>query len=279
MSSPSLDSIKSKLRLHGLIWAIMIPYGYISYVAIKFFHEIIGHGMISSFFGIEWHGFGLTSVSVTIPQGTSAWAYAAFYLSGNAAVFLSGIVIFKLISRRIKRPSIRFMLVTISTVCFLTTTLPAALIFWMTDNDYISFLISTGNASLPLTLLTSLFGALAFFYTGSYSLTRLLEEAWTGLDRPDNKYRFAFMTIGVPLNFMFLILTLYFSLIDSNNAWLILSIVMALWFNLSLPSISAQVKVQPDRKRIRKIGLLIISSIALLLLIVHYTTLNMMITW
>ena len=279
MISSSSDSVKSKLRLHGLIWALMIPYAYISYVAIKFFHEIIGHGIISSFLGIEWHGFGLTSVSVTIPPNTSAWAFAAFYLSGNAAVFLSGIVIFKLISRRIKRPSIRFMLISIATVCFLTATLPAALIFWMTDNDYISFLISTGNASLPLTILTALFGALTFFYTGSYSLTRLLEEAWTGLDTPDKKYRFAFMTIGVPLNFMFLVLTLYFSLIDYDNAWLVLSMVMALWFNLSLPSISAQVKAQPERQRVRKVGLLIISSIALLLLIVHYTTRNMMITW
>ena len=279
MNISSLEPAIRKLRLHGLIWAIMIPSAYISYVAIQFFHEIIGHGLISSFFGIEWHGFGLTSVSVTIPRDSSAWAYAAFYLSGNVAVFLSGIVIFKLISRRIKRPSIRFMLVTISTVCFLTATLPAALIFWMTDNDYISFLVSTGNASLPLTMLTSLFGTLAFFYTGSYSLTRLLEEAWSGFDVPDKKYRFAFLTIGVPLNSMFLILTIYFSLIESNNAWLILSTVMALWFNLALPSISAHVIAQSEKRRVRKVGLIIITSIALPLLILHYTTQNMMITW
>ena len=78
---------------------------------------------------------------------------------------------------------------------------------------------------------------------------------------------------------MFLILTIYFSLIEPNNAWLILSTVMALWFNLALPSISAHVIAQSGKRRVRKVGLIIITSIALPLLILHYTTLNMMITW
>ncbi len=279
MKNELLTKMFYTLRLHGLIWAVMIPSGYISYVAIKFFHEVIGHGVMGLLIGINWHGFGLTGVKTSIPPDTAVLSISLFHLSGNTAVFLLGIVLFKLVSRRIHRPSLRFMIVAVATVSFLTSTLPAALLFWITENDFLSFLEVTGFDSLLYTALFSLSGSVIFFYTASYSITRLLEEAWTGLEAPDRRYRSAFLTLGIPLNFMFLALVIYYSYISPKTGMLILSSVMGLSFNLMLPSASTHVKLQTEKRRIRKTGLMILTYIALFLFILHYATMDKIIIW
>ena len=277
------DNIKIRviqtLRLHGLIWAVMIPSAYISFLSIKFFHEVIGHGIIGFLLGMEWHGFGLTSVSVTVPADMEPLRLSIYYMAGNISVFLLGIILFKLISRRINRSSLRFMIVAVATTSFLTSSLPAALLFWITESDYHSFLKVTGFDSFIHTALFSLSGSLIFFYTASYSITRLLEEAWTGLDTPKRRYMSAFLTLGIPLNVMFLILIFYYSYISPNTGMLTLSAMMGLSFNLMLPSAAEQVILQPDKRRIRKAGLMILTYIALFLFILHYTTMDKMIIW
>ena len=267
------------LRLHGLIWAVMIPSAYISFLSIKFFHEVVGHGIIGFLLGMEWHGFGLTSVSVTVPADMAPLKLSVYYLAGNITVFLLGMILFKLVSRRIDRPSLRFMLVTVATTSFLTSSLPAALLFWISESDFLSFLKVTGFDSFIYTALFSLSGSLLFFYTASYSITRLLEEAWTGLETPKNRYRSAFLTLGIPLNLMFLLLLFYYSYISLNTGMLTISAVMGMGFNLMLPSAAAHVKLQPDKRRIRKVGLMILTYIAIFLFILHYTTMDKMIIW
>lgn len=267
------------LRLHGLIWAVMIPSGYISFLTIKFIHEVVGHGIIGFLLGMQWHGFGLTSVSMTIPADMAPFRLSIYYLAGNISVFILGMILFKLISRRIDRPSLRFMLVTVATTSFLTSSLPAALLFWITEGDYISFLRVTGFDSFFYTALFSLTGSLFFFYTASYSITRLLEEAWTGLDEPVHRYRSAFLTLGIPLNVMFLLLLFYYADISPNRGMFTLSSVMGLGFNLLLPSAAAHVKLQPDKHRIRKVGLMILTYIALFLFILQYSTYSKIIFW
>jgi len=273
------DRVVSNLKLHGLIWAVMIPAAYISFIAIRFFHEVIGHGLIGTTFGMQWNGFGLMSSSVTIPSGTSIFSQSVYYLSGNIAVILAGIVLFKFVTRRIRRPSLRFLLITIATICFLTTTLPAALIFWVTNSDYSIILEITGFDSFIFELLVSFVGTFLFFYTGSYSLTRLLEEGWTGSDTPEKKYKAGFLTLGVPLNIILLLIIYYFYSWHPNDARLILSVVLMLGFNFMLPSVSSHVIAQPGKRRIRKIGLAIITSIALVLLIIQFSTMGKMILW
>ena len=267
------------LRLHGLIWAVMIPSAYISFLSIKFFHEVVGHGIVGFLLGMEWHGFGLTSVSVTIPADMAPLKLSVYYMAGNISVFLLGMILFKLVSRRIDRPSLRFMLVTVATTSFLTSSLPAALLFWISESDFLSFLKVTGFDSFIYTALFSLSGSLLFFYTASYSITRLLEEAWTGLETPKRRYRSAFLTLGLPLNLMFLLLLFYYYYISLNTGMLTLSSVMGLGFNLMLPSAAAHVKLQPDKRRIRKVGLMILTYIALFLFILHYSTMDKMIFW
>lgn len=274
-----MDKVISNLRLHGLIWAVMIPATYISFVTIRFFHEVIGHGLIGATFGMQWNGFGLTSSSVTIPSGASTFSQSVYYLSGNFAVFLVGIVIFRFVSRRIHRPSLRFLLISIATICFLATTLPAALIFWVTNSDYATLLEIIGLDSFIFLLLFSSLGTFLFFYTGSYSLTRLLEEAWTGLETPEKKYAAGFLTLGIPLNIMLLFIIYYFSSWSPDDARLILSVVMMLGFNFMLPSVSSHVIAQPDKRRIKKIGLLIIIGIALAIGVIQYSTMGKMIRW
>jgi len=127
------------LRLNGLIWALMIPSAYISFLSIKFFHEVVGHGIIGFLLGVEWHGFGLTSVSVTLPADLEPLKLSIYFLSGNISVFLLGMILFKLVTRRITRPSLRFMIVAVATASFLTSSLPAALLFWITESDFHSF--------------------------------------------------------------------------------------------------------------------------------------------
>ena len=279
MNNDLLNKAIHTLRLHGLIWAVLIPSAYISFLTIKFFHEVVGHGIISLLLGIEWHGFGLTSVSMTIPVDMEPLKLSIYYLAGNISVFLLGVLLFKLISRRINRPSLRFMIVTVATASFLTSTLPAALLFWISESDFLSFLEVTGFDSLFYTALFSLSGSVLFFYTASYSITRLLEEAWTGLEEPKKRYVSAFLTLGIPLNVMFIVLIFYNSSISPNTGILTLSVVMGLSFNLMLPSAAAHVKLQPDKRRIRKVGLMILTYIAIFLFILHYTTLDKMIIW
>ena len=279
MNNDLLNKAIHTLRLHGLIWAVLIPSAYISFLTIKFFHEVVGHGIISLLLGIEWHGFGLTSVSVTLPVDMEPLKLSIYYLAGNISVFLLGVLLFKLISRRINRPSLRFMIVTVATASFLTSTLPAALLFWISESDFLSFLEVTGFDSLFYTALFSLSGSVLFFYTASYSITRLLEEAWTGLEEPKKRYVSAFLTLGIPLNVMFIVLIFYNSSISPNTGILTLSVVMGLSFNLMLPSAAAHVKLQPDKRRIRKVGLMILTYIAIFLFILHYTTLDKMIIW
>ena len=279
MNNDLLNKAIHTLRLHGLIWAVLIPSAYISFLTIKFFHEVVGHGIISLLLGIEWHGFGLTSVSVTLPVDMEPLKLSIYYLAGNISVFLLGVLLFKLISRRINRPSLRFMIVTVATASFLTSALPAALLFWISESDFLSFLEVTGFDSLFYTALFSLSGSVLFFYTASYSITRLLEEAWTGLEEPKKRYVSAFLTLGIPLNVMFIVLIFYNSSISPNTGILTLSVVMGLSFNLMLPSAAAHVKLQPDKRRIRKVGLMILTYIAIFLFILHYTTLDKMIIW
>lgn len=279
MNNDLLNKTTQTLRLHGLIWAVLIPSAYISFLSIKFIHEVVGHGIFSLLLGIEWHGFGLTSVSVTIPAEMAPLKLSVYYLAGNISVFLLGIILFKLISRRINRPSLRFMIVTVATASFLTSALPAALLFWISESDYISFLSVIGLDSLLSTALFSLSGSVLFFYTASYSITRLLEEAWTGLEEPKNRYGSAFLTLGIPLNVMFIALIFYNSYISPNTGMLTLSAVMGLAFNLMLPSAAAHVRLQPDKRRIRKVGLMILTYIAIFLFILHYTTMDKMIIW
>ncbi len=267
------------LRLHGLIWAVMIPSAYISFLSIKFFHEVVGHGIVGFLLGVEWHGFGLTSVSVTLPADMEPLRLSIYYLAGNISVFLLGMILFKLVTRRIERPSLRFMIVSVATASFLTSSLPAALLFWITESDFHSFLKVTGFDSFIYTALFSLSGSLVFFYTASYSITRLLEEAWTGMDSPKRRYRGAFLMLGIPLNTMFLLLLLFYSIIAPNTGMLTLSAMMGLSFNLMLPSAAEHVKLQPDKRRIRKVGLMIFTYIALFLFILHYTTMDKMIIW
>ena len=279
MGDNSKLRIIKTLRLNGLIWALMIPSAYISFLSIKFFHEVIGHGIIGFFLGVEWHGFGLTSVNVTIPADMEPLRLSVYYLAGNISVFLLGMILFKLVTRRIKRPSLRFMIVSVATTSFLTSSLPAALLFWITESDFLSFLKVTGFHSFIYTALFSLSGGLVFFYTASYSITRLLEEAWTGMESPKRRYRGAFLTLGIPLNTMFLLLLLFYSIIAPNTGLLTLSAMMGLSFNLMLPSAAEHVKLQPDKRRIRKVGLMIFTYIALFLFILHYTTMDKMIIW
>ena len=267
------------LRLHGLIWALMIPSAYISFLSIKFFHEVVGHGMIGFLLGVEWHGFGPTSVSVTLPADMEPLNLAIYYLAGNISVFLLGMILFKLVARRIERPSLRFMIVSVATASFLTSSLPAALLFWISESDFLSFLKVTGFDSFIHTALFSLSGSLVFFYTASYSITRLLEEAWTGMESPKRRYRGAFLTLGIPLNAMFLLLLLFYSVISPNTGMLTLSVMMELSLNLMLPSAAEHVKLQPDKRRVRKVGLMIFTYIALFLFILHYTTMDRMIIW
>jgi len=228
---------------------------------------------------MNWHGFGLTSISVTIPSDASSFSRAVYYLSGHIAVLLAGVVLFKFISRRIHRPSVRFLIVSIAAVCLVSVTLPAALIFWVTSSDYSYLLQMTGFDSFASLLLFTFAGTFAFFYTGSYSITRLLEEAWTGLDPPEKKFTTGFLTLGVPLNIMLLIIIIYFSSWSPNDARLILSVVMMLGFNFMLPSVSSHVIAQPTKRRIKKIGLLIITVIALGLWVLQYSTMGKMILW
>lgn len=279
MSNEFIIRVMRPLRLHGLIWAVMIPSAYISFISIKFFHEVIGHGLTGSVLGMEWHGFGLTSVSVTIPADMAPLKLSIYHLAGNISVFLLGMILFKLVSRRIKRPSLRFVMVAVATASFLTSTLPAALLFWISESDFLSFLEVTGYNSFIYTALFSLSGSLLFFYTASYSITRLLEEAWTGLAEPKRRYRSAFLTLGIPLNLMFLILIFYYSYFSPNTGMLTISAMMGLSFNLMLPSASAHVKLQPDKRRIRKSGLMILTYIALFLFILQYSTFQKMIFW
>ena len=124
-----------------------------------------------------------------------------------------------------------------------------------------------------------MFAGVLFFYMASYSITRLLEEAWTGLEEPKKRYRSAFLTIGVPLNLMFILLIYYYSNVVPRTGMLMISSVMGLSFNLMLPSAAAHVKLQPDKRRIRKVGLMILSYIALFLFILQYATLDKMIIW
>ena len=279
MNNDLLNKTTQTLRLHGLIWAVLIPSAYISFLSIKFIHEVVGHGIVSLLLGIEWHGFGLTSVSVTIPAEMAPLKLSVYYLAGNISVFLLGIILFKLISRRINRPSLRFMIVTVATASFLTSALPAALLFWISESDYISFLSVIGLDSLLSTALFSLSGSVLFFYTASYSITRLLEEAWTGLEEPKNRYGSAFLTLGIPLNVMFIALIFYNSYISQNTGMLTISAVMGMSFNLMLPSAASHVRLQPDKRRIRKVGLMILTYIAIFLFILHYTTMDKMIIW
>ncbi|MCH8928907.1 MAG: hypothetical protein IIB39_09355 [Candidatus Marinimicrobia bacterium] len=279
MEKSLTDKVISNLRLHGLIWAVMIPAAYISFIAIRFFHEVIGHGLIGTTFGMQWNGFGLTSSSVTIPSGASVFSQAVYHLSGHFAVFLAGIVLFKFVSRRIHRPSLRFLLIMVATLCFLTTTLPAALIFWVGNSDYVTLLQITGFDSFVFLLLFSFLGTFLFFYTGSYSITRLLEEAWTGLDSLEIKYSTGFLTLGVPLNVILLFLIYYFYSWSPNDARIILSAVMLLGFNFMLPSVSSHVIAQPGKRRIKKFGLLIITGIALVIGLIQYSTMGKMILW
>ena len=267
------------LRLHGLIWAVMIPSAYISFITIKFFHEVVGHGILSLLLGMEWHGFSLTSVSVTIPVGMEPVKLSIYYLAGNISVLLLGVILFKFVSRRIHRPSLRFMVMAVATASFLTSSLPAALLFWITESDFLSFLEVTGYDSFIYTALFSMSGSILFFYTASYSITRLLEEAWTGLEEPKKRYKSAFLTLGVPLNAMFLLLIFYYSYISPRTGMLMISSVMGLSFNLMLPSAASHVILQPDKRRIRKIGLMILTYIALFLFILHYATMDKMIVW
>ena len=273
------DKIKSNLRLHGLIWAVMIPAAYISYIAISFFHQVIGHGLIGTTFGMQWHGFGLTSSSVTIPSSASLFSQSVYFLSGHFGAFLTGMVLFKFVSRRIHRSSLRFLLVTIATLSFLTATLPAALIFWVRSSDYVTLLRLTGFDSFGYELLLAFIGIFLFIYTGSYSITRLLEEAWTGFDEPGKKRSEAFLTLGVPLNLMLLLLIYYFSSWSPDDARLILTVVLMLGFNFMLRSVSLHVIAQPEKRRIKKTGLLIISGIALGLAVIQYSTMGKMILW
>ena len=279
MKNEFLNRAIQTLRLHGLIWAVLIPSAYISFLSIKFIHEVVGHGISSLLLGIEWHGFGLTSVSVTIPADMAPLNLSVYYLAGNISVLLLGVILFKFISRRINRPSLRFMIVTVATASFLTSALPAALLFWISESDYISFLSVIGLDSLLSTALFSLSGSVLFFYTASYSITRLLEEAWTGLEEPKNRYGSAFLTLGIPLNVMFIALIFYNSSISPNTGMLTLSAVMGMSFNLMLPSAAAHVRLQPDKRRIRKVGLMILTYIAIFLFILHYTTMDKMIIW
>ena len=279
MNNDLLNKTTQTLRLHGLIWAVLIPSAYISFLSIKFIHEVVGHGIFSLLLGIEWHGFGLTSVSVTIPAEMAPLKLSVYYLAGNISVFLLGIILFKLISRRINRPSLRFMIVTVATASFLTSALPAALLFWISESDYISFLSVIGLDSLLSTALFSLSGSVLFFYTASYSITRLLEEAWTGLEEPKNRYGSAFLTLGIPLNVMFIVLIFYNFYISPNTGMLTISAVMGISFNLMLPSAASHVRLQPDKRRIRKVGLMILTYIAIFLFILHYTTMDKMIIW
>ena len=279
MNNDLLNKTIQTLRLHGLIWAVLIPSAYISFLSIKFIHEVVGHGIVSLLLGIEWHGFGLTSVSVTIPADMAPLKLSVYYLAGNISVFLLGIILFKLISRRINRPSLRFMIVTVATASFLTSALPAALLFWISESDYISFLSVIGLDSLLFTALFSLSGSVLFFYTASYSITRLLEEAWTGLEEPKNRYGSAFLTLGIPLNVMFIVLIFYNFYISPNTGMLTISAVMGMSFNLMLPSAASHVRLQPDKRRIRKVGLMILTYIAIFLFILHYTTMDKMIIW
>ncbi len=279
MAKSLSEKIISNLRLHGLIWAVLIPAAYISYITIRFFHEVIGHGLIGTTFGMQWNGFGLTSSSVTIPSSASVFSQSVYYLSGHLGVFLAGIVLFKFVSRRIHRPSLRFLLITIATLSFLTATLPAALIFWVRNSDYVTLLRLTGFDSFGYSLLFSFIGVFLFIYTGSYSLTRLLEEAWTGLDEPEKKRITGFLTLGVPLNLMLLLLIYYFSSWSPDDARLILTVVLMLGFNFMLRSVSVHVIAQPEKRRIKKIGLVIITSIALGLLALQYSTMGKMILW
>ncbi|TFB10990.1 hypothetical protein E3V36_02725 [Candidatus Marinimicrobia bacterium MT.SAG.2] len=166
MNNDLLNKTIQTLRLHGLIWAVLIPSAYISFLSIKFIHEVVGHGIVSLLLGIEWHGFGLTSVSVTIPADMAPLKLSVYYLAGNISVFLLGIILFKLISRKINRPSLRFMIVTVATASFLTSALPATLLFWISESDYISSLSVIGLDSLLSTALFSLSGSVLFFYTG-----------------------------------------------------------------------------------------------------------------
>lgn len=267
------------LRLHGLIWAILIPSTYISFISIKFFHEVMGHGIIGLLLGMKWNGFGLTNISVTIPPDMAPLKLSIYHLAGNITVFLLGIILFKFFSRSVKRPSLRFMIVTVATASFLTSSLPAALLFWVSKGDFHSFLEVVGNDSFIYTALFSLTGSLIFFYTASYSVTRLLEEAWTGIGEPENRYRSAFLTLGIPLNVMFSILLFYYYSVSPNTGMFTISAVMGLSFNLMLPSASAHVRLQADKKRIRKEGLMILTYIALFLFILQYSTFQKMIFW
>ena len=279
MNNDLLNKTIQTLRLHGLIWAVLIPSAYISFLSIKFIHEVVGHGIVSLLLGIEWHGFGLTSVSVTIPADMAPLKLSVYYLAGNISVLLLGVILFKFVSRRINRPSLRFMIVTVATASFLTSALPATLLFWISESDYISFLSVIGLDSLLSTALFSLSGSVLFFYTASYSITRLLEEAWTGLEEPKNRYGSAFLTLGIPLNVMFIVLIFYNSYISQNTGMLTISAVMGMSFNLMLPSAAAHVRLQPDKRRIRKVGLMILTYIAIFLFILHYTTMDKMIIW
>ena len=279
MNNEFLNKAIQTLRLHGLIWAVLIPSAYISFLSIKFIHEVVGHGIVSLLLGIEWHGFGLTSVSVTIPADMAPLKLSVYYLAGNISVLLLGVILFKFVSRRINRPSLRFMIVTVATASFLTSALPATLLFWISESDYISFLSVIGLDSLLSTTLFSLSGSVLFFYTASYSITRLLEEAWTGLEEPKNRYGSAFLTLGIPLNVMFIALIFYNFSISPNTGMLTLSAVMGMSFNLMLPSAASHVRLQPDKRRIRKVGLMILTYIAIFLFILHYTTMDKMIIW